>query len=517
MLGDFATALAGSSDIFAATRDPQRQLHRRPRRLHPRRPRRLPPQAQPGQRRAQPRRPRREPLLEQRRRRRRPTTPPSWPRARRDLRALLATLFASRGTIMLTAGDEFGRSQRGNNNAYAQDNAITWLDWERPRPRPRSLRRRPRRPPPRPPRASPTRRSSPARPAPTASPTSPGSPPAATAKTVADWEAARGPRPRHGARPRRRRPPGGALQPQRARGRLPPARPRPATHWPSAPHGRLTLGPRAVAFVAERPGGAPPTRRTTRRRPLSRAGRRRKSLRAPHETRAESGRTMDRRTLLHAALAGFLGSPPRRALVGPGRRPGRARAPSASTPSSPAPASRRPALRPAADEADRALRRPEVRPVPRHPLPRRQAPVRRRPAGFQMDLMPPGFSFQDKIEINLVSGRQSPSRSPSPPTSSTSTRTIFPYPDGRAPDGPRRRHGLQRPPLPLPDQPPRRLGRGRGVPGRELLPRRGPRHLSTASPPAASPSAPPARTRRSSRSSPPSGSRSRSPATACCA
>ncbi|CDX24390.1 glycogen debranching enzyme [Mesorhizobium sp. ORS 3324] len=46
-----------------------------------------------------------------------------------DCRALLATLFASRGTIMLTAGDEFGRSQQGNNNAYAQDNAITWLDW----------------------------------------------------------------------------------------------------------------------------------------------------------------------------------------------------------------------------------------------------------------------------------------------------------------------------------------------------------------------------------------------------
>ncbi len=41
-----------------------------------------------------------------------------------DLRALLGTLFASTGTIMLTAGDEFGRTQHGNNNAYAQDNAI---------------------------------------------------------------------------------------------------------------------------------------------------------------------------------------------------------------------------------------------------------------------------------------------------------------------------------------------------------------------------------------------------------
>ncbi|WP_374942688.1 glycogen debranching protein [Sphingomonas sp.] len=47
-----------------------------------------------------------------------------------DARALLATLFASKGTIMLTAGDEFGRTQDGNNNAYAQDNATTWLDWE---------------------------------------------------------------------------------------------------------------------------------------------------------------------------------------------------------------------------------------------------------------------------------------------------------------------------------------------------------------------------------------------------
>ena len=48
----------------------------------------------------------------------------------RELRAMLATLFASTGTIMLTAGDEFGRTQAGNNNAYCQDNATTWIDWE---------------------------------------------------------------------------------------------------------------------------------------------------------------------------------------------------------------------------------------------------------------------------------------------------------------------------------------------------------------------------------------------------
>jgi glycogen operon protein len=51
-------------------------------------------------------------------------------RARRaDVKALLGSLFTARGTIMLTAGDEFGRTQGGNNNAYCQDNAITWLDW----------------------------------------------------------------------------------------------------------------------------------------------------------------------------------------------------------------------------------------------------------------------------------------------------------------------------------------------------------------------------------------------------
>jgi glycogen debranching enzyme len=44
--------------------------------------------------------------------------------------ALLASLLFARGTAMLTAGDEFGRTQGGNNNAYAQDNETTWLDWE---------------------------------------------------------------------------------------------------------------------------------------------------------------------------------------------------------------------------------------------------------------------------------------------------------------------------------------------------------------------------------------------------
>ena len=45
-------------------------------------------------------------------------------------RALVATLLLSQGTPMLLAGDEIGRSQGGNNNAYCQDNGVCWLDWE---------------------------------------------------------------------------------------------------------------------------------------------------------------------------------------------------------------------------------------------------------------------------------------------------------------------------------------------------------------------------------------------------
>ena len=45
-------------------------------------------------------------------------------------RNLLATLFLSQGVPMLLAGDEIGHSQGGNNNAYAQDNEVSWLDWQ---------------------------------------------------------------------------------------------------------------------------------------------------------------------------------------------------------------------------------------------------------------------------------------------------------------------------------------------------------------------------------------------------
>jgi glycogen operon protein len=47
----------------------------------------------------------------------------------RQLRNFLATLFLSQGVPMLLAGDEMGHSQGGNNNAYCQDNELTWIDW----------------------------------------------------------------------------------------------------------------------------------------------------------------------------------------------------------------------------------------------------------------------------------------------------------------------------------------------------------------------------------------------------
>jgi glycogen operon protein len=48
----------------------------------------------------------------------------------RHMRNVLATLLLSRGTPMILAGDEFARTQQGNNNAYCQDNEISWVNWE---------------------------------------------------------------------------------------------------------------------------------------------------------------------------------------------------------------------------------------------------------------------------------------------------------------------------------------------------------------------------------------------------
>jgi glycogen operon protein len=48
----------------------------------------------------------------------------------RQAKNFLTLLFVARGVPMLLAGDEFGRTQRGNNNAYSQDNGVSWLDWD---------------------------------------------------------------------------------------------------------------------------------------------------------------------------------------------------------------------------------------------------------------------------------------------------------------------------------------------------------------------------------------------------
>jgi glycogen operon protein len=59
-----------------------------------------------------------------------PTDDPAITEVRQRVkRAMLATVFFSAGTPMLLAGDEFGRTQDGNNNAYCQDNEISWLNW----------------------------------------------------------------------------------------------------------------------------------------------------------------------------------------------------------------------------------------------------------------------------------------------------------------------------------------------------------------------------------------------------
>jgi glycogen operon protein len=173
----------------------------------------------------------------------------------RDRRALIATLFASRGTIMLTAGDEFGRTQAGNNNAYAQDNSLTWLDWDG---RDRGLEAFTA-------SLAALRRAHPALADPTllTGEPGPGGLPdvawltaAGTPKTAADWQDG------HGM----------AFTMLLGRGgdgrlavlfnrsthdvafRLPP---RAGHAWEGAPHGRLDVGPRAVVFVVEGQDGIP--------------------------------------------------------------------------------------------------------------------------------------------------------------------------------------------------------------------------------------------------------------------
>ena len=121
-----APRLCGSPDDLQPPRPPalgERQLHHRARRLHAQRPRQLQRQAQRGERRGQPRRPLAQPLVEPRRRGP-DVDEPIRALRKRQMQNMLATLLLSQGTPMLLAGDEFGRTQHGNNNAYCQDNEI---------------------------------------------------------------------------------------------------------------------------------------------------------------------------------------------------------------------------------------------------------------------------------------------------------------------------------------------------------------------------------------------------------
>ena len=105
-------------------------------------------------------------------------------------RNFLATLAFSQGVPMLSHGDELGRTQLGNNNAYCQDNPLTWVDWRLTPARARAARVHPQGASP---SAPPTRCSAAAtssaisRDEPGGARTSPGSAPTAREMTEADW------------------------------------------------------------------------------------------------------------------------------------------------------------------------------------------------------------------------------------------------------------------------------------------------------------------------------------------
>ena len=134
-IGEFATRFSGSADLYATGGPPAHRLGQpdhRPRRLHPARPGLLRRQAQRGQRRES----NRDGTSDNRSWNcgaEGPTTDPGILALRaRQSRAMLTTLLLSFGVPMLLGGDEMGRTQQGNNNAYCQDNEIAWLDWSQP-------------------------------------------------------------------------------------------------------------------------------------------------------------------------------------------------------------------------------------------------------------------------------------------------------------------------------------------------------------------------------------------------
>ena len=126
------TRIAGSADMYqggGALPDQQRQLHHRHDGFTLNDLVAYNEQAQRGQRRGQPRRHQRQPELELRRRGRHRRPGRSNALRARQVKNFAAILLLSQGVPMFVAGDEIGRTQRGNNNAYCQDNEISWFDW----------------------------------------------------------------------------------------------------------------------------------------------------------------------------------------------------------------------------------------------------------------------------------------------------------------------------------------------------------------------------------------------------
>ena len=131
--GEFAYRLTGSSDLYqstAAARRPAINFVTAHDGFTLGRPRLVQREAQRGQRRGQPRRRAPQPLVELRRRGpdRRPRDPIAAPPA--SSATCWPRCCCRQGVPMLLGGDEMGRTQGGNNNAYCQDNEISWFDWE---------------------------------------------------------------------------------------------------------------------------------------------------------------------------------------------------------------------------------------------------------------------------------------------------------------------------------------------------------------------------------------------------
>ena len=109
--------------------DGEHQLCRVPRRLHAVRRHCVQREAQRSESRREPRRSQPQPELELRCRGTDGRSEVIELRER-QIRNMMATLLLSQGVPMLLAGDEFGRTQLGNNNAYCQDNELSWIDWD---------------------------------------------------------------------------------------------------------------------------------------------------------------------------------------------------------------------------------------------------------------------------------------------------------------------------------------------------------------------------------------------------